>query len=155
MQCDSFRASPALSGSTTVAMCRGQCERFWRCRCGEGGHWGFSSSRRNSASCPAEPFARLRRTSPGVPKQRMYVSWSHRALPVSNTLRRCRHQCKGLLFTTSALVSAPALENKPCGKPRRQQSFALVNRTPIILQTMEFWKIVSIHQNSTIHLSWP
>jgi hypothetical protein len=36
-------------------------------------------------------------------------------------------QCDNFSFTTSALVSAPALENKPCGKPRRQQSFASDN----------------------------
>ena len=34
---------------------------------------------------------------------------------------------QGPCLSTSALVSAPALENKPCGKPRRQQSFASDN----------------------------
>lgn len=49
------------------------------------------------------------------------VVGQHRGLHVSVS------QCDNFSFTTSALVSAPALENKPCGKPRRQQSFASDN----------------------------
>lgn len=56
------------------------------------------------------------------------------ALSGSTTLSMCRSlnaTASGAAVppsaTTSALVSAPALENKPCGKPRRQQSFASDN----------------------------